>query len=177
MATRRRSASTGSFGNIRGSSRSTILRGARDVQTGEAMLFERTLPGEKLFLRQLVDTASLLHRDAAAAHGSEHRSFAADHPSLGVRCGSCSVSRVPPTDSLGRVFMGCRRAAPGAASQRQDPPETELAGKTAACSRAPCFMAPVLATAQFPFISRYLTLADMLSSTFSTRSKRASSGP
>jgi len=25
------------------------------VQTGEAMLFERTLPGEKLFLRQLVE--------------------------------------------------------------------------------------------------------------------------
>jgi len=51
--------------------------------------------------------------------------------------------------------MGRRRAAPGTALHRQDPPETELAGKTAACSRAPCFMAPVLATGQFPFISRY----------------------
>src|SRR5215471_12221120 len=59
-------------------------------------------------------------------------------------CGRCSVSRVPPTDSPGRVFMGRRRAAPGTALHRQDPPETELAGKTAACSRAPCFMAPVL---------------------------------
>ena len=147
------------------------------MQTGEAMLFERTLPGEKLFLRQLVErqaSSTVMPPLRMAASTAALRRIT---HLLVFGCGSCSVSRVPPTDSLGRVFMGCRRAAPGAASQRQDPPETELAGKTAACSRAPCFMAPVLATAQFPFISRYLTLADMLSSTFSTRFLPVRSGP
>jgi hypothetical protein len=49
------------------------------------MKLERTVPGEELFLGQLVDTASLLDREAAATHGSDHRGFAAHYPSFGVR--------------------------------------------------------------------------------------------
>jgi hypothetical protein len=83
------------------------------VQTGEAMLFERTLPGEKLFLRQLVDTASLLHRDAAAAHGSEHRSFAADHPSLGVRMWQLLGKPCPADRFSGESFHGVPPSSTG----------------------------------------------------------------
>src|SRR5215469_17250576 len=110
---RRRSASTGSFGNIRGSSRSTILRGARGVQTGEAMLFERALPGEKLFLRQLEDTASLLDRDPAASHGSDHRSFAADYPSLGVRMWQLLHQPCPAHQFSGKNFHGIPPSSTG----------------------------------------------------------------
>jgi hypothetical protein len=49
------------------------------------MEFERTIPGTELFLRELVDTASLLDRDPTATHGSDHRGLAADDPPRGVR--------------------------------------------------------------------------------------------
>ena len=49
------------------------------------MELECTVPGEELFLRQLVDTAGLMDREAAAAHGSNYRSFAAHDPSFGIR--------------------------------------------------------------------------------------------
>jgi len=69
-------------------------------------------------------------------------------------CGSCSISRVPPTDSPGGVLIRRRQAALGPAPLHQDPPIIELAGKTAAYSRSPCSTAPFLATRQFPFVSR-----------------------
>jgi len=48
------------------------------------MEFERAIPGTELFFGELVDTASLLDRDPAAAHGSDDRGLAADDPPLGV---------------------------------------------------------------------------------------------
>src|SRR6266853_2070478 len=49
------------------------------------MEFERAIPGSELFLGDLVDTASLLERDRAAPHGSDHRGLPTDDPPLGVR--------------------------------------------------------------------------------------------
>src|SRR5262249_49546805 len=50
-------------------------------------------------------------------------------------CGSCSMSRVPPTDFPRGVFMRRRQAALGRAWAHQDPPEPELVRTIAACSR------------------------------------------
>jgi hypothetical protein len=49
------------------------------------MALERALPREELFLGELIAAQSFFHRDPAGAHGSDHRGFAADHPSPGVR--------------------------------------------------------------------------------------------
>jgi len=49
------------------------------------MALERPLPGEELLLGELIAMQGFLHRDLAAAHGSDHRCFATDYPSLGVR--------------------------------------------------------------------------------------------
>src|SRR3954454_24700268 len=56
--------------------------------------------------------------------------------------GSCSIRRVPATDSPGGVFIRRRPAALRAASHQQDPPLTELAGKTTACRRPPWSTTP-----------------------------------
>lgn len=57
--------------------------------------------------------------------------------------GSCSISRVAPSDSPRGVFIRRRQATLGPAPHLQDPPETELVGNTAACSRAHCSTGPM----------------------------------
>jgi hypothetical protein len=49
------------------------------------MDLERVFPRQEFFLRQLVDTASLLDRDPTAAYRGDHRGLAAHYPSLCVR--------------------------------------------------------------------------------------------
>src|SRR5689334_8357169 len=64
--------------------------------------------------------------------------------------GSCSIRRVPATDSPGGVFIRRRPAALGAASHQQDPPLTELAGKTTACPRPPWSTTPHFGSGAIP---------------------------
>jgi hypothetical protein len=61
------------------------LLNAGCAQTGKTVALERPLPGEELLLGELIATKGFLHRDLAAAHGGDHRRFATDYPSLGVR--------------------------------------------------------------------------------------------
>jgi hypothetical protein len=49
------------------------------------MGLERVFPGEELFLRQLVDLASLLDGDNTATHCDEDRGLTTYYPSAGVR--------------------------------------------------------------------------------------------
>jgi hypothetical protein len=65
--------------------RLTVLLKAGGAQTGKTVALERPLPGEELLLGKLIAMQGFLHRDLAAAHGSDHRCFATDYPSLGVR--------------------------------------------------------------------------------------------
>ena len=62
-----------------------ILLNARRTQTGEAMGLVSVFPGEELFLRQLVDLASLLDGDHTAAHCDDDRGLTTYYPSAGVR--------------------------------------------------------------------------------------------
>jgi hypothetical protein len=51
--------------------------------------------------------------------------------------------------------MRRRQAALVRAWHQQDRPETELAGETAACLRAPCSTAPAFNVGAIPFVSRF----------------------
>lgn len=62
-----------------------ILLNARRTQTRKTMGLVRVLPGEELFLRQLVDLASLLDGDHPATHCDEDRGLTTYYPSAGVR--------------------------------------------------------------------------------------------
>jgi hypothetical protein len=72
------------------------------------MEFERTIPGTELFFGELVDTASLLDRDLAVTHGSDHRGLAADDPPLGVRTWQLLHGPCPAQ----RLTRGCFHEAP-----------------------------------------------------------------
>jgi hypothetical protein len=88
VAQRERLDSTRGFSGAEGDSRTTspaILLNAGRAQTREAMDLERAVPRQELFLRQLVDTASLFDRDPTAAHRGDHRGLATYYPSLCVR--------------------------------------------------------------------------------------------
>src|SRR5207248_346133 len=130
------------------------------------MEFERTVPRTELFLRKLVDTASVLDRDPAATYRSDHRGLAADNPPLGVRRSQFLDEPRPGHRITRRRFHRVPPSSLGHPSHQQDPPVTELAGKTAACSRAAARRSRLLAAG--PFISRSFTLSSVLSSTFST---------
>jgi hypothetical protein len=65
--------------------------------------------------------------------------------------------------------MRHRQAALGRARHQQDPPEIELARKTAACSRVPCSTAPHFGVGAIsPSFHDFFTIVSVLSSTFST---------
>jgi hypothetical protein len=49
------------------------------------MSLERVLPGEELFLRQLVDLAGLLDGNHTATHCDENSGLTTYYPSAGVR--------------------------------------------------------------------------------------------
>ena len=83
-----------------------------------------------------------------------------------------SMSRGPGHRITRRRFHRVPPSSLGHPSHQQDPPVTELAGKTAACSRAAARRSRLLAAG--PFISRSFTLSSVLSSTFSTFESGAS---
>ena len=65
--------------------------------------------------------------------------------------------------------MRHRQVALGRARHQQDPPEIELARKTAACSRVPCATTPHSSVGAIPpLFHDFFTIASVLSSTFST---------
>ncbi len=64
--------------------RCAILLNARSTQTSKTVVLERPFPTQELFLRKLVDTAGLLHRQSAATDRSDHRGLATDYPSFSV---------------------------------------------------------------------------------------------
>src|SRR5689334_4833254 len=99
------------------------------------MEFERSVPRTELFLGELVDTASLLDRDPAATYGSDHRGLAADDPPLGVRRWQLLDKPRPGHRITGRRFHRAPPSSLGPPSHQQEPPVTQLAGETAACSR------------------------------------------
>jgi hypothetical protein len=84
--------------------RAAIPLNASSAKASKATEFERTIPRTKLFLGELVDTASLLDRDPAATHGRDHRGLAADDPPLGVRTWQLLQKPRPGHRITGRRF-------------------------------------------------------------------------
>src|SRR5215475_10912456 len=86
------------------SARFAILLDARGAQTREAVDLESALPGKELPLRQLVDTAGLLDRNATIFDRSDHLGLATDYPSFDVRRRQIIHERCPVQGRRGEPF-------------------------------------------------------------------------
>jgi hypothetical protein len=93
------------------------------------MGLERAFPGEELFLRQLVPTASFLESNFAATYRGDHRGLAARHPSLGSRGRQAFRGRSSDHRLTGSVSTARYGASGGSTSHQRgpslaDPPRT-----------------------------------------------------
>src|SRR5437660_482613 len=119
------------------------------------MEFERAIPGPELFLRKLVDTASLLHGDLAAPHGSDHRGLATDDPPLGLRIWELLHTPSPSH----RVTRGrVHQTAPGSTGCCLAPagPAPDRTGRKDSCMPAASLVddPPILNSGEFSLVSR-----------------------
>jgi hypothetical protein len=106
------------------------------------MEFERTIPGAELFLGKLVDTASLLDRDPAATHGSDHRGLATYDPPLGARMWQLLHRPYPGHRISGRGFHEMVPNSTGS-SVGQGPVRDRTDRKDSCMLAASLFYAPV----------------------------------
>jgi hypothetical protein len=63
-----------------------VLLDARGAQTGQTMLVDGELPGQKFIDGQRVTAAGFLEREKSAAHCSDDLRLTADDPPFGAGC-------------------------------------------------------------------------------------------